>query len=669
MGRCSPSRASKRCRHSNTFRDVTDYLFYVLLGTGSAAIIAAFGLGLVVTYQGAGVVNFAYGGMATWVTMVFNDLRNGSYPFPVPGLPARYHFSGEVPFVWAMLLSMLTAVLLGIIVYVLVFKPLRHAPALAKVVASVGLVIVFIALVDRRLADSDSIRADPILPRDPITLFGDVTVPRDGLWLVAIVVAIAAGLWWMRQHTRLGLVIRAAAENEKGSVLLGFSPDMLAATSIVVATLIGGLIGILASPMIQLNPTVYTFGFLIPALGAALIGRMRFIWPTLFTGLAIGLVQASFTKVQTDLTWFPKYGAREGVPLLVIIIAMVMRGTRYPGRAPAGSGKLPPVPPSRVTLLNSLVPFAVVIGALFVLGPLWRGAIMTTLIAAVFALSFVVLTGFSGQTSLSQMAFAGVAGFALAKLATSWGVPFPIAPLLAASVAAALGALVALPAMRVRGTDLAILTLAFGVTVSEFVFKNPTFIGDISTGGAKVPNPSLFGWDFGLIYGTSSSRPVFGVFLAVVLLALALAVANIRRSATGRAMLAMRSGEQAATALGINIARQKLIVFTISSFIAGVGGCLAAYRFGSVSDASFGVIASLTALAAAYIGGITSVSGAITSGVLASAGLAFYAIGQVSGSLGSWEAAIGGALLILTVIMNPNGVAAAFHRPDPARTR
>lgn len=646
---------------------MTDYLFYILLGAGSAAIIAAFGLGLVVTYQGAGVVNFAFGGMASWVTLVYIELRQGTYPLPIPGLPARYHFPGEVGFLWALAGAMATAVVLGAVVFLLVFRPLRHAPALAKVVASVGLVIIFISLVDKRLADIDTIRADPILPRDPITFFGDVTVPRDGLWLVAIVIALAAGLWWMRQHTRLGLIIRAAAENEKGAVLLGFSPDMLAGISIVVATLLGGFVGILAAPMIQLNATVYTFGFLIPALGAALIGRLRFIWPTLLTGLAIGFVQASFTKLQTDLSWFPKYGAREGVPLLVIIIAMIMRGSRYPGRAPAGAGKLPTVPPSRVTPVHVIAPFTLALVGLFVLGPLWRGAIMTTLIAAVFALSFVVLTGFSGQTSLGQMAFAGVAGFALAKLATEWGIPFPFAPLLASMLAAGLGALVALPAMRVRGTDLAILTLAFGVTVSEFVFKNPRFIGDISTGGAKVPNPSIFGWDFGLVLGTQSSRPIFGVFLAVVLLVLALAVVNIRRSATGRAMLAMRSGEQAAAAIGIDVARQKLVVFTISSFIAGVGGCLIAYRFGSVSDSSFGVLASLTALAAAYIGGITSVSGAITSGILATSGIAFYTTSRVSGFFGQWEVVIGGVLLIVTVILNPNGVASGFHR-SPARS-
>ena len=120
---------------------MTDYLFFILLGTGAGAIIAAFGLGLVVTYQGSGIVNFGYGAMATWTGYVYADLRQGAYPFPIPGLPARYHFGEDVGIWWAFALALLTAALMGLLVYQLVFRPLYRAPALAKVVASIGLVI------------------------------------------------------------------------------------------------------------------------------------------------------------------------------------------------------------------------------------------------------------------------------------------------------------------------------------------------------------------------------------------------------------------------------------------------------------------------------------------------------------------------------------------------
>jgi branched-chain amino acid transport system permease protein len=640
---------------------VTDYLFYLLLGTGAGAIIAAMGLGLVVTYQGSGVVNFAHGAIVMWTTYVYAELREGAYTFPIPGLPDRYHFGEDVGFRWALLLSLLTAGVLALGLYLVVFRPLRRAPALAKVVASVGLVIVFTALVDRRFADKSVIRVDPVLPREPVQFTDDLTIPRDGLWLTAIVLLVTLAVWAAYRYTRVGLATRGAAECEKGAVLLGYSPDALAALGWVLAALIGGFVGILAAPLIQLSPGIFTFGFLVPALGAALIGSFRRPWPTVLTGLAIGMVQSTFTKLQNDWSWFPRYGAREGLPFLLIIITMVVLGERLPERGAVDTWRLPAAPPARVTPATVLLPTAAAAAGLLFLGPLWRGAIMTTIVAAVLALSIVVVTGFGGQTSLAQMAFAGIAGFTLSKLTTAWDVPFPLAPLLAAGAAAVVGMVLGLPALRIRGTNLAIITLAGGVAISEFVFKNPTFVGDIASGGAKVPNPRLGGWDLGLVRGTQSSRPVFGLFLLAVLVVLALAVANIRRSPSGRRMLAVRSNERAAAAAGVDVAAEKLRMFALSSFIAGVGGTLVAYRFGSVSDVSFGLVASLTVLSVAYLGGITSVSGAITAGVVAASGVAFYGMSQVIGSLGTWEAFIGGVLLVLTAVQNPEGIAGAVR--------
>ena len=640
---------------------MTDYLFYLLLGSGAGAIIAALGLGMVITYQGSGVVNFAAGSMAMWSTYVYAELRNGAYPFPIPGLPGRYHFGDDVGFRWALILALLTAAIIGLAVYLLVFKPLRQAPALAKVVASVGLIIVFITLVERRFQDVTAMRVAPILPREPVTITGNLTIPRDGLWLFAIVVILAAFLWMASKFLRIGLATRASAENEKGAVLLGYSPDFLAGLGWVISSVVTTLIAILAAPQVQLNPTIFTFAFLIPALGAALIGKFQNYWPTLITGVLIGMGQSICTKLQNDISWFPEYGAREGIPFLVIIVTMVLLGERLPERGAVNSWKLPSVPPARITPFSVLVPTALALVGLFAFGPLWRAALMTTIIASVLALSLVVLTGFGGQTSLAQMAFAGIAGFALSKLAMRWDIPFPIAPLIASFGAMLFGLLVGFPALRVRGTNLAIVTLAGGVTIAEFVFKNPAVIGDISTGGAKIPNPKLGPWDFGLVFGNKVSRPIFGIFLIVILVLLCIAVANIRRAGSGRVMLAVRGNERAAAAVGINVTRVKMMMFAFSSFIAGVGGTLIAYRFGSVSDLSYGVMASLTALSVAYLGGITSVSGAVTAGITATAGVAFYGMNQVIGSMGSWEVLIGGVLLIFTAIMNPEGIAGGIR--------
>ena len=643
-----------------------DYLYYVLLGSGAGAIMAAFGLGLVLTYQGSGVVNFAYGGMAMWSTYVYADLRNGAYPFPVPGLPGRYHFNGDVGYRWAMVMSLGTAALVGLGAYLLVFRPLRRAPALAKVVASVGLLIVFISLVERRFADTLTIRVPAILPNENVTIAKNLTVPRDGLWLAFVVLVVTVVLWVIYRYTRVGLATRAAAESEKGAMLLGLSPDFLAGLNWMVATVVGSFIAILAAPMLQLSSGIFTFGFLIPALGAALIGKFRFFWPTVITGFVIGLVQSSFTKLQNDLSWFPRYGARDGLPFLVIIVAMIVLGERLPERGSADAWKLPAVPQAKVTAFSVLLPIVAAVAGLLFLGPLWRGPIMTTIIGTVLALALVVLTGFGGQTSLSQVAFAGIAGFSLSKLATQHGVPFPIAPILAALIATLFGVLLGAPALRVRGTNLAIVTVAGGVAIAEFVFKNPAYVGDATTGGAKVPHPKLGPWDLGLVLGTKSSRPIFGIFLLFVAVVLSLLVVNIRRSATGRRMLAIRSNERAAASVGINVASGKLLVFALASFISGIAGCLVAYRFGTISEASYGVLASLTVLAFAYLGGITSVSGAVTAGIVGASGLAFYANARLFRafgieSLGRWEAFIGGALLIVTAIQNPEGIAGAIR--------
>ncbi len=464
-----------------------------------------------VTYQGSGIVNFAFGAMATWTGYVYADLRQGAYPFPVPGLPARYHFGEDVGIWWAFALALLTAALMGLLVYQLVFRPLYRAPALAKVVASIGLVIVFTSLIERRFPDDAGLRVDAILPREPVTIMDGVTVPRDGLWLVFIVLLITTAVWVSSRYTRLGLATKAAAGNEKGAILLGYSPQRLAQFSFVLASLIGGLVVILASPMIQLSSSVLTFGYLIPALGAALIGAFTKVWPTVLTGLAIGLVQSSFTKMQTDFSWFPQYGAREGLPFLVIIVAMVFLGERLPDRGSVEHFRMPAIPPAKVTTLSIVLPVGLAVVGLLVLSPVWRGAIMTTTIATVLALSLVLLSGFGGQPSLAQLSFAGIVGFSLSKLAMQWDIPFPIAPILASLIAMVFGVLVGIPALRVRGTNLAIITLAGGVAINEFVFKNPKYVGDASTGGAKVPNPKLGDWDLGLILGDQASRPIFGI--------------------------------------------------------------------------------------------------------------------------------------------------------------
>jgi branched-chain amino acid transport system permease protein len=199
-----------------------DYLLFAILGLGSGAIIAAIGLGIVLSYRGSGVINFAHGAVAMYVAYLFAALRqSGDYFLPVPGLPARLHLSHSVNFGVALILSLLTSVVLGLVLHYVVFRPLRNAPTLAKVAASVGVLLTLQAIVVLRFGTS-SFSVPPVLPSDQhATRIGRVLVPGNRFYLVAIVLTAAAALALIYRRTRFGLATRAAAENEKGAILIG----------------------------------------------------------------------------------------------------------------------------------------------------------------------------------------------------------------------------------------------------------------------------------------------------------------------------------------------------------------------------------------------------------------------------------------------------------------
>ncbi len=668
---------------------------FLLLGLGSGALIAAIGLGVVLTYRGSGVVNFATGAMAMYVAYIFDGLRTEARlylpPLPnpliliegpvnwfrdsgdkldLPNWPTSISLGDSVAFIPALAIALAVAALLGLVLHLLVFRPLRYAPQLAKVVATVGLLILLQAIVVLRF--TGNVRpVREILPKQPVTFF-DITIPRNQLILAGLTVVLAAVLWAVFRFTRFGLATRAAAENEKGAVVLGFSPDMLAGVNWVLSAVLAGLVGILVSPLLQLDPTTITF-LIVPALGAALMGNFTSFGITAATGLGIGMFQSLITYWGT-LDWFPRSGTgplpgvREALPFLVIVVAMFVRGKGLPTRGTLGGGRLPFAARPDHIALRAAIPSLVCLAALLVLGPDWRLAIINTLIGVVICLSIVVITGFVGQISLAQMTLAGVAGFALSKLAIERGVPFPVAPLLAACIAALFGLLIAIPALRVRGVNLAVVTLAAALAIENFVFKNTQWAG--SSSGARVPPPEFLGHRFGpneptrwLFYEGDGKlpNPWFGVFCLVVVVLMALLVVNLRRSTTGRQMLGLRSNERAAAAAGINVAGTKLLAFGFSAFVAGIGGSLSGYRFGSVTALYFGSFASLTFLAFAYLGGIASVTGAVIAGTLVAGGVGFTFLDKFLGVGDEYTFLLGGLGLILTAVLNPEGIVGAFR--------
>jgi branched-chain amino acid transport system permease protein len=646
---------------------VTPYVAALFAGIGAGAVYGLLALGVVTTFRGSGVVNFSHGAVAAWTAYVFWDLRtNASYPLPFPGPVDGFSFGSDVrmTLVSAVVLALLTAGLLNAAIYVLIFRALRSSPSLARVVAGVGVLLYVQAMISVRF-EAASVRLSPVLPNGVIKVTSRVLLATDALWLVAILAALAALLWLLSRYTRIGLAIRAASESEKGASLLGFAPDQLGLWCWIVAGLLAGIVGVIAAPLFELTPLLFT-ELLIPALGAALIARFSSFGIAALAGLGIGMVQALVSPLQRDLSWIPRHGARDGLVFVTIAIAMAVVGKRLPTRGSLEAGRLAAARSRPTSPWAAFICVAAVLVAFATLPSTWGSALLTSVIFTGLALSLVVLTGFTGQISLAQAAIAGIAGFSLSRLTIRFDVPFPVAPVLAALVAALFGVLVGVPALRVRGVNLAVVTLAGGIAVQEFVFKNPDFVGDVSTGGAKVASPKLFGLDLSLQNATDVYRPHFGLFVTGVVALLALAVSNLHRSATGQRMLAVRSNENAAAAVGINAAATKLLSFGLSSFIAGVAGTLVAYRFGSISDASFNLFASLTLLAFAYLGGITSVGGAAIAGLLAADGIAFKVMNagwsRAGVDFGRWELVVGAVGLIVTAVRYPEGIAGVGGR-------
>jgi branched-chain amino acid transport system permease protein len=633
-----------------------------LLGLGSGSLIAALALGIVVMYRGSGVVNIAAGAMAMYASYVFNSLNTS-------GQLLLIGWKVDLGSAWAFLPSLIVALAvsggIALLLYLLVFSPLRGASPVAKLVASVGLLITMQAVIVLAYG-SLPIPVTASISRSSANLPSHIIVPYNQIIMTGIVIVTAAVLWAIYRFSMFGLATRAAAEDERHLSLLGLSPRLISGGNWIFAGIVVGLFGILIAPInASVDPSSDVL-LVIPALAAALIGSFSSFGWAVFGGLAIGMIQGLLQYLTTK-GWFPTSdgqplpGVQEAVPLAIIMIALLFKRGDLGSRGSLGSVRLPFSPSPRHLWPKLLGAGAVGIIGFLVLSSTWRLAEINTMVGIAICLSLVILTGFVGQVSLAQMAYAGFAGFLLSKLASA-GVGFPIAPLLGALGAAALGLLTAFPALRIRGVQLAVATLATGVAIQAMIFENPVLAGKLQS--ASVPAPKFLGLHFGPLDPTSFGdgklpNPWFGVFCVIVVMLLGWLVSGLRSSAWGRRMLAVRANERAAAAAGISIPATKMVSFGVAAFVAGIAGALSGYRFGSVSPDYFGVIASLTFLAFAYMGGISSVTGAVIGGFLVTNGLMFTALQEWFGLSPNYSALVGGLGLVVTIVANPDGISGA----------
>jgi sulfate-transporting ATPase len=605
-----------------------EVLRFALLGLGVGALYSLASQGLVLVYRGSGVLNFAHGAIGTVGAFIWWDLR----------------YEHGHSFAVAVICGVLASAALGALVQLLVMRRLRHASPLAKLVGTLGVLIVLQALVVLRYGTNTEVVL-PDLPTDKLTLFGDVAITADRLILVGIAALLTAVLWATYRYTRFGIGTTAVAESQRSAAALGWSPEWIATVNWTLGSALAGIAAILIAPIVQLQVATMT-GLTLAAMSAALVAGFRSFPIAFAAGLAIGVAQTILQRyVDTP-------GLASSLPFAVIVAVLIFRGQALPVRGyflqrlPAvGNGRIPWIP-----VLFGVLAMVAIIAAVPVA---WVDAITVTLGTSLVLLSIVVLTGYTGQISLAQFAFAGMGAYIAGRLVATQNWPFELALLAGVVGTIPIGVLFALPAVRTRGITLAVVTLGLGSALELMVFNNGDLTGGYS--GTSIDSLTLFGLDM-----NAADHPERFAFLCLGMFAIAaFVVANLRRGGTGRRLLAVRTNERAAAALGIGVTGTKLYAFAISSGIAALGGIMLAFRSDSIVYTTFSSFQSITSVGLAVVGGVGYVLGPIFGSTLAPGALGTAVSDQWLSEISKYIPLIGGITVLITVLGYQDGVAHA----------
>ncbi|MEY2231241.1 ATP-binding cassette domain-containing protein [Streptomyces sp. BF23-30] len=583
-----------------------DLLVFVLSGLVSGALYALLATGLVLSYSASGLFNFAHGATAYLCALTFYELHSG---LGWPAVPA------------ALLVVFVLAPGLGWGLDRLMFRRLARVGETAQIVATIGLLVALPAAglwVVELLADAGA----PVQPAEnqfglpgvgpspakSWQLTDGVGIDSDQLitWVVTALVAVA--LWVLMRHTRLGLRLRAAVDNRSLTELRGISADRLSSVAWMIASGLAGLAGVLATPLLGLSAHDFTL-FLFVSATAAVIGRFASVPLAFAGGLGLGVLQnlvAGYASFAESVTGF-----RTAVPFLILFggLLVLTRRARAAGVAavdPPPVDHLAGAPWSRRWGVWAAGAVLLCVAFYTVTTPFWSGLLAQGLAVALVFMSFTVVTGLGAMVSLAQGTF--VTGAALvAGLLMSRGWPFVAALAVGTCVAALLGALVALPALRLGGRSLALATLALAFLADQVLFQLRWLRnGDA---GWSIPRPVFGPVDL-------SDDRALGVALVVLVALVAAGLTALRNSPSGRAMLAVRSAPAAAVASGVSVLRTKLLLFTLSAGLAGFGGVLYASYNTRITATDFTAMTGLVWLAVVVAAGVRRPQYAVVAGLV-----------------------------------------------------
>ena len=589
-----------------------------------AGIYAMSATGLVVVYTTTGIFNFAQGAIGMVLAYIDWELA----------------VDHGVPQVIAIPLTVLViAPLVGIGLDRAIMRHLQGKELVVQLLVTVGLMFAFIGLANM-IWDQNLNHTLPTLFGQSGFHIAGVVMTWARLLTLGLAVALAIGLRLLLFRTRLGVSMRAVVDNRSLASLAGARSELVSSFSWALGCSLAALAGILLAPDAGMSTSGPLALLIITAFAAAAVGRIRSLPLTYLGALILAVsVQWSQSFLQFGGRWATTPSAIPTVMLFIVLLLLPQASLQFARlNVVRRTERLSTV---RDTVLGMVALFVVMIVVSGFLSPTNLNRFALAMCTALVALSLVPLIGWAGQVSLAPLAFAGIGAVAYARLGGLHGNGYAV--IIASLVVLPVGALLALPALRLQGLYLALATLAFASLVEVVFFIQPFALGTQSRTAGRL---QLFGLHF---YGTRT----FLLLLTAVFGIAGVAMVALRRHAFGRRLIALRDSEAAAATIGVNVLETKVAVFMMSAGLAGFAGAFLAQYYQTVNQAQFTMLGGLPIVLQLVIGGVATVSGALFAGLF---GLALILI-QETWHLTLFRALefLAPGLAALGIIQNPSG--------------
>ncbi|MFN7151643.1 MAG: ABC transporter permease subunit, partial [Microthrixaceae bacterium] len=546
------------------------------------------------------VVNFAAGALGGAAALgSINLYLTWGWPYPV-----------------AIAAALLCGLLLGGLVEITIIRRFRDAPRLVLTVATIGLAQLLGGLelaIPKFVFDVESpVLGAYVTPLSSTTFeLGPIIITGDHLLVAAVVPVVVMALAWFLRRSLAGTAIRAASENTDRARLLGVPVRNLTTLVWTLAGALAALTFILRAPFLGATPSAIAGpAVLLPALAAAVVARMESMPVAFASAVALGVVDQL-------VRWNTTSPELVDVVLLAVIVAALL--LRRPGgsRAHDADGGwrdaelIRPIAPAiarlRAVRWSKAAGLAVLVGLCVVVpiqvGPGTAYSLSIMAIWALVAVSLVVLTGWAGQISLGQFALVGVGAIVAGNFVSRWNVDLFVTLAVAAAAGSVAALLLGIPALRIRGPFLAVVTLAFAVVLDGYVL-NPNVFPELIP--QEVGRPLLWAR-----LDLEDERTMLWFCLAVLAVAV-IAARGVRRSRSGRLLIAARDNNKAAEAAAVSTRWITLSGFVFSGFLAGLAGGLHVLVLHGARVGSYQPVQSVEIFSMATIGGLGSIGGAIS---------------------------------------------------------